>query len=136
MIVLRFAFMAYVYIISIYTYNELDFKWFMILVFTLTNTEVILRLFLALEQITATTYHEFYYHSFVMNLFGTLIMFYYSTIKEQRYRPLSIPILESFKAFLQNSLGFSVLTLYAQHLDTQNKTHIYSETFSACIEID
>ena len=48
MIFLRFAFMAYVYIISIYTYNELDFKWFMILVFALTNTEVILRLFLAL----------------------------------------------------------------------------------------
>ncbi len=109
--------MAYVYIISIYTYNELDFKWFLFLVFALNNTEVILRGFLAVEDVTETTYHEFYYHSFVMNLFGTLIMFYYSAIKEQRNRPLSIPILESFKAFLQNSLGFSVLTLYAQHLD-------------------
>jgi hypothetical protein len=76
--------MAYVCIISIYTYNELDFKFFLILVFALTNTEVVLRLFLAKADITKTTYLEFYYHSFVMNLFGTLIMFYYSTIKEQR----------------------------------------------------
>jgi hypothetical protein len=77
----RFIAMAHVYIISIYTYNELDFKRFLILIFILTNTEVILRLFLAFEVITKTTYHEFYYHSFIMNLFGTLIMVYYSTIK-------------------------------------------------------
>ena len=47
MTTLRFAAMAYVYIISIYTYNELDFKWFLFLVFALNNTEVILRVFLA-----------------------------------------------------------------------------------------
>lgn len=80
-IAVRFLAMAFVYTSSIYTYSELDFKRFLLLIFCLTNTEVILRLFLAYSEITKTTYNEFYYHSFFMNLFGTLIMFYYSTIK-------------------------------------------------------
>ena len=71
-----------------------------------------------------------------MDLFGTLIMFYYSTIKEQRNRPLSLPILENFKAFLQNGLGYSVLTLYAQHLDKENNTKKFSDAFDAYTEID
>jgi hypothetical protein len=56
-IILRLLCMAYIYIICIYSYSELDFKKFLILIFILTNTEVILRLFLVIGSINETTYH-------------------------------------------------------------------------------
>ena len=53
-----------------------------------------------------------------MNTFGTIIMFFYSNIKEQRNRPLEKPILERFNAFIQTRLGCSVIYYYVTYLDS------------------
>lgn len=54
---LRFMLMAFVYVVSISTYDQLDFKRFLLMIFVLNNTEVILRISLAFSNINGTTYH-------------------------------------------------------------------------------
>lgn len=75
---MRYLLMSLSYSLSIKTYKELDFKRFLFLIFMLSNTQVIVRIIMVANNIEETTYHEFYYHSLILNLLGTLLLYPYS----------------------------------------------------------
>lgn len=75
---MRYVLLAVSYSLSIKAYRELDFKRFVFLVFLLSNTQGVVRALMVFLDIVSTTYHEFYYHSLLLNLLGTLLLLPYS----------------------------------------------------------
>lgn len=76
--VLRYVLLLISYTVSIKTYKELDFKKFIFLIFLLSNTQILVRAVLVFNRIETSSYHEFYYHSLLLHLFGTLLLLPYS----------------------------------------------------------
>ena len=76
--VMRYILLAISYSLSVKAYKELDFKRFLFLIFLLSNTQGVVRAGMVLTGIITTTYHEFYYHSLLLNLLGTLLLLPYS----------------------------------------------------------
>lgn len=76
--ILRYVLLFISYTLSIKTYKELDFKKFIFLIFLLSNTQILVRAVLVFNQIEKSSYHELYYHSLLLHLFGTLLLLPYS----------------------------------------------------------
>lgn len=75
----RYLLLFISYTLSIKTYKELDFKKFIFLIFLLSNTQILLRAVLVFNnRIEVSSYHEFYYHSLILHLLGTLLLLPYS----------------------------------------------------------
>ena len=91
--VMRYILLAVSYSLSIKTYKELDFKRFLFLVFLLTNTQGLFRALMVFLGIVSTTYHEFYYHSLLLNLLGTLLLLPYSKFNLNVNQPPGAAIL-------------------------------------------
>jgi hypothetical protein len=91
--VMRYILLVVSYTMSIRAYKELDFKRFIFLLFLVTNTQGLVRAALVFAGIVSTTYHEFYYHSLLLNLLGTLLLLPYSEFNLNVNQPPGAAIL-------------------------------------------
>lgn len=85
--------LAFSYTLSIKSYKELDFKRFIFIIFLLSNTQVIVRAILVFAGIEYQAYHEFYYHSLLLHLVGTLILLPYSNFNLNVNQPPGAAVL-------------------------------------------
>ena len=86
-------------------------------------------------QIEYQTYHEFYYHSMLLNLLGTLILLPYSAFNLNVNQPPAASLLENFQAFINYIPGRDIIRCFALYKDDQERTSKYSECFDACLAI-
>jgi hypothetical protein len=133
--VLRYLLLAVSYTLSIRSYKELDFKRFIFLIFLLSNTQVVVRAVLVFAGIESTTYHEFYYHSLLLNLLGTLLLLPYSEFNLNVNQPPGAAVLENFQAFINYIPGSHILRCYALFKDEVDGGNKFTQCFDACLAV-
>lgn len=106
---IRLLSMSFVFYLSVWTYNELDFKKLLILIFFSSNLFIIPHIILVLNDSIITNRDSIYYTSYIINILDSCIMMYYSGINKKLNPPAMQGVLQSWQAFHNLRFGMDVL---------------------------
>lgn len=106
---IRILTMGFVFYLSVWTYDELDFKKFLIMIFFSSNIFIIPHVFLFISDYKITKRDSIYYTSYVIELLNTCIIMYYSGINRKLSQPAMQGVLQSWQAFHNLKFGMEIL---------------------------
>lgn len=106
---IRILTMGFVFYLSVWTYDELDFKKFLIMIFFSSNLFIIPHVFLFISDYKITKRDSIYYTSYVIELLNTCIIMYYSGINRKLSQPAMQGVLQSWQAFHNLKFGMEIL---------------------------
>lgn len=112
--IIRFVILAFVFYLSIWTYEELDFIKFFFLLYAFSNLSIIPKAIFYFSQVDPFINRlPIYYMSFIIELFNTCIIIYYSGINKIFSQPAMQGVLQSWQAFHNLYLGMDILMEFA-----------------------
>ena len=106
---IRLVSFGLVFFLSLWTYDELDFKKFLFLIFFCSNLTIIPRAIVNIWGNPTEFSFEIYYATYIVQLLDTVIMVYYSGINQELTQPAMQGVLQSWEAFHNLSLGMNIL---------------------------
>lgn len=128
--IVRLLTLAFVLYLSLWAYEELDFKKFLFLIFLISNLYIVPHVLLTIGkhyfQYDITNRDSIYYTSFIVELLSSCLILYYSGINKQLTQPAMQGVLQSWQAFHNLKLGMDVLFNYAEYKDAHSEGHKYN----------
>jgi hypothetical protein len=119
--------LGFVYFLSIYTYDDLDFTKLLLLLFITFNISIVPQIVIKIEQTDHKTIPQptpTYFTVYIIELINSCILLYYSGSKSRLNKPAEKGVLEVWRAFNNVELGMNILKEYAAYKDGNEKSNI------------